>query len=97
MESNSIAQMRAAAVLVDTVVHHAATVKYRDGGKKGLHIDQDDPIGSFRAYFDENRMKLEQAVFRALAPSTDIFVCAEMLYGHSLKPRSCSILSFMGL
>lgn len=68
LESNSIAQMRAASVLVDTVVHHAATVKLNLGGQKGLHIDQDDPIGSFRTYFDENRMKLEQAVYRALAP-----------------------------
>ena len=68
MESNPIAQMRAAAVLVESVVHHAATVKHLAGGKGGLHIAPDDPIGNCRTYFEEKRMKLEPAVVRALVP-----------------------------
>jgi hypothetical protein len=68
LESNPIAQMRAATVLVETAVYHAATVKHQAGGAKGLHIDPEDPIGSLRPYVEEGRMKLEPRVFRALAP-----------------------------
>lgn len=68
LESDPIAQMRAATVLVETVVHHTATVKHLAGGAKGLHIDPEDPIGSFRSYFDESRMRLEPSLFKALAP-----------------------------
>ncbi len=73
LDSNPIAQMRAASVLVEAVVHHAATVKHQAGGAKGLHIDPDDPIGSFRIYFEESRIKLEPAVIRALAPEVGQF------------------------
>jgi len=68
LESDRIAQMRAATVLVETTVYHAATVKYQTGGAKGLQIDPDDPIGSLRPYIEESRMKLEPRVARALAP-----------------------------
>jgi hypothetical protein len=68
LESDPIAQMRAASVLVETVVYHTATVRYLAGGARGLHIDPDDPIGSFRTYFDESRMRLELSLFKALAP-----------------------------
>ena len=68
LETNAIAQMRAATVLVETAVYHAATVKHQAGGAKGLHIDPEDPIGSLRPYVEEGRMKLEPRVFRALAP-----------------------------
>jgi hypothetical protein len=71
LESNPIAQIRAASVLVETIVHHAATVKHLAGGAKGLQIDPADPIGSFRTYFEEHRMGLEPSVFRALAPEIE--------------------------
>lgn len=68
LEIDPIAQVRAATVLVETAVYHAATVKHQSGGAKGLHIDPDDPIGSLRPYVEESRMKLEPRVFKALAP-----------------------------
>lgn len=68
LETDPIAQMRAASVLVETTVYHTATTRHRAGGKKGLHIDPDDPIGTLRPYLDESRIKLEPRVFRALAP-----------------------------
>lgn len=67
LESDAIAQLRAATVLVETTVYHAATIKHQAGGAKGLQIDPDDPIGSLRPYVDESRMKLEPRVVRALA------------------------------
>jgi hypothetical protein len=69
LETDAIAQIRAASVLVETAVYFAATIKHLTGGAKGLHIDPDDPIGSFRPYVEESRIKLEPRVFRALAPS----------------------------
>lgn len=68
LETDSIAQVRAASVLVETIVYHTATTRYRSGGKKGLQIDPDDPIGTLRPYLEESRMRLEPRVFRALAP-----------------------------
>jgi hypothetical protein len=68
LETDSIAQMRAVAVLVETTVYHTATTRYRAGGKKGLQIDPDDPIGTLRPYLEESRMKLEPRVLKALAP-----------------------------
>ncbi|MGA2272769.1 MAG: hypothetical protein ABSH00_04380 [Bryobacteraceae bacterium] len=68
LETDPIAQMRAASVLVDVVVYRAATIKHSAGGKKGLHIKPEDPIGSLRPYIDESRMKLEPRLIRALAP-----------------------------
>jgi len=68
LETDAIAQMRAVAVLVETTVYHTATTRYRAGGKKGLQIDPDDPIGTLRPYIEESRMKLEPRVLRALAP-----------------------------
>jgi hypothetical protein len=71
MESNPIAQMRAAFVLVETVVHHAASTNYGEGGNKGWQIEPTDPVTSFRTYLDERRMKLEPSVLKALAPKLD--------------------------
>jgi len=68
LETDPIAQVRAAAVLVETTVYHTATTRYRAGGNKGLQIDPDDPIGTLRPYIEESRMKLEPRVLRALAP-----------------------------
>lgn len=68
LETDLIAQVRAAAVLVETTVYHTATTRWQAGGKKGLHIDSDDPIGTLRPYLDESRIKLEPRLFRALAP-----------------------------
>jgi hypothetical protein len=68
LETNPVAQMRAATVLVETVVHHAASVNYGEGGNKGWQIEPTDPVTSFRTYLDERRMKLEPAVLRAIAP-----------------------------
>jgi hypothetical protein len=68
LETNPVAQMRAATVLVETVVHHTASVNYGEGGNKGWEIEPSDPVTSFRTYLDERRMKLEPAVLRALAP-----------------------------
>jgi hypothetical protein len=70
LESDPIAQIRAASVLVETAVFHTATTKHQAGGKKGLHIDPDDPVGSLRPYLDESKMKLEPRVFHALASNT---------------------------
>ncbi len=77
LETNSIAQMRAAAVLVETSVHHTATVSYFAGGAKGIQIDPADPVGSFRTYFEERRMKLEPSVVRALTPDLGTPASAE--------------------
>jgi hypothetical protein len=63
-----IAQLRAASVLVETTVHHTASVSYVAGGAKGIQIDPADPVGSFRTYFEDRRMKLEPSLIRALAP-----------------------------
>ncbi len=68
LEVDPIAQLRAASVLVETTVHHTASVSYVAGGAKGIHIDPADPIGSFRTYFEDRRMKLEPPLIRALAP-----------------------------
>lgn len=67
LETDPIAQVRAVSVLVETAVFHTATTKHQAGGRKGLHIDPDDPIGSLRPYLDESKMKLEPKVYRALA------------------------------
>jgi hypothetical protein len=72
IEINPIAQLRAASVLVETIVHHTASVSYREGGTKGIQIDPDDPVGSFRSYFEDRRIKLEPAVMRALAPDIEL-------------------------
>jgi len=68
LEGDPIAQLRAASLLVETVVHHTATVSYVMGGVKGIQIDPADPVGSFRTYFEDRRMKLEPVLIRALAP-----------------------------
>lgn len=67
LEEDPRAQARAVSVLVDTAVFHTATTRHREGGKKGLQINPDDPIGSLRTYLDENRFKLEPKVYAALA------------------------------
>lgn len=67
LESNAIAQMRAASVLAEVVVYHTAQVKYKKGGKGGLHLDS-DPITSMRKYLDESRKQLERSIVRRLAP-----------------------------
>lgn len=67
LETDSVAQVRAAAVLVEAAVYYTATKKYVDGGRKGLSIDSDDPIGSMRKYLEESRMKLEPQIIRALS------------------------------
>jgi hypothetical protein len=66
LEADPKAQIRAVSVLVETAVFHAATTKHQAGGKKGLHINPDDPIGSLRPYIDESRMKLEPKIYQAL-------------------------------
>lgn len=66
LETDGFAQLRAASVLVETAVYHAATVTYRAGGKKGWELDGDDPVGSFRQYFEARRMRLEPQVIRAM-------------------------------
>jgi hypothetical protein len=66
LEIDPIAQARAVSVLVETAVFHTATTKFHAGGKKGLHIEPDDPIGSLRPYLDDSKMKLEPKVFQAL-------------------------------
>ena len=68
LETDVTAQLRAATVLVETTVYYTATTRWRAGGKKGLHIDSEDPIGSLRPYLDESRFKLEPKLVRALAP-----------------------------
>jgi hypothetical protein len=70
LEADPIAQVRAVSVLVETAVFHTATTKHQVGGRKGLHIDPEDPIGSLRPYLDESKMKLEPKVFRALASTS---------------------------
>ncbi len=67
LEVDPIAQLRAASVLVETVVHHTASVSYLAGGAKGIQLDPADPVGSFRTYFEDRRMKLEPSLIRALA------------------------------
>jgi len=67
LESNPIAQMRAASVLAEIVVYHTAQVRYREGGKRGLHLDT-DPITSLRTYLDASRKDLERQIIRKLAP-----------------------------
>lgn len=69
LETDPMAQARAASVLVETTVFHTATTKHHAGGKKGLHIEPEDPIGSLRPYLDESKMKLEPKVFQALVIS----------------------------
>lgn len=66
LEADPKAQIRAVSVLVETAVFHTATTKYQTGGRKGLHINPDDPIGSLRLYLDENKMKLEPKIYQAL-------------------------------
>ena len=60
------AQIRAASILVETVIYNAASTKWEKGGKKGLDIRPKDPVGSVRGYLDESRTKLEARVYRAL-------------------------------
>ncbi len=69
--NDPVAQLRAASVLVETIVHHTASVSYLAGGTKGIQIDPDDPVGSFRTYFEDRRIKLEPAVIQALAPDVE--------------------------
>jgi hypothetical protein len=66
LEQDPRAQTRAVSVLVETAVFHTATIKHQAGGKKGLHIDPDDPIGSLRPYLDESKMKLEPKIYQVL-------------------------------
>ena len=66
LETSPVAQLRAASILVETVIYHAAVSKWQEGGKKGLQLKQNDPIGSVRGYVEESRMKLEPKVVRAL-------------------------------
>ena len=67
LESNPVAQMRAATVLAEIVVYHTAQSLYKSGGKKGLHLDT-DPITSLRRYLDGSRRDLERQIVRKLAP-----------------------------
>lgn len=71
LEANPMAQARAASVFVETAVFHTATTKHRAGGKKGLHINPDDPMGSLRPFLDESKMKLEPKVYQALVSAAD--------------------------
>jgi hypothetical protein len=66
LELDAKAQTRAVSVLVETAVYHTATTKWQTGGKKGLPIDPDDPIGSLRPYLDESKMRLEPKIYQAL-------------------------------
>lgn len=66
LETNRLAQMRAASILVETVIYHAAVSKVQKGGKKGLDIKANDPVGSIRTFVEESRMKLEGKVLRTL-------------------------------
>jgi hypothetical protein len=66
LEEDPKAQIRAVSVLVETAVFHTATTKHQAGGRKGLYIDSDDPIGSLRPYLDESKMKLEPKIYQAL-------------------------------
>jgi hypothetical protein len=66
LESDPRAQTRAVSVLVETAVFYTATAKHQTGGRHGLHISPDDPIGSLRPYIDESKMKLEPKIYRAL-------------------------------
>jgi hypothetical protein len=66
LETDAKAQIRAVSVLVETAVFHTATTKHQAGGRKGLYIDSDDPIGSLRPYLDESKMKLEPKIYQAL-------------------------------
>lgn len=66
LEDDPKAQIRAVSVLVETTVFHTATTKYQAGGRKGLYINPDDPIGSLRPYIDESKMKLEPKIYQAL-------------------------------
>lgn len=70
LETDNVAQVRAATVLVEAAVYYTAQRKYLAGGAKGLSIDDDDPIGSMRKYLEESRMKLEPQIIRALATTT---------------------------
>lgn len=71
LEMTPVAQLRAAQVIVEAVVHDKAYKKWLKGGAMGLHIEADDPITSVRTYIEENRMKLEPPVLQALAPAID--------------------------
>jgi hypothetical protein len=71
LETNPMAQARAASIFVETAVFHTATTKHQAGGKKGLHINPDDPMGSLRPYLDESKMKLEPKVYQALVSVPD--------------------------
>lgn len=66
LEADPKAQTRAVSVLVETTVFHTATTRHQAGGKRGLQISPDDPIGSLRPYLDENKMKLEPKIYQAL-------------------------------
>lgn len=77
LETDSVAQVRAAGVLVEAAVYYTATKKYIDGGAKGLSIDADDPIGSMRKYLEESRMKLEPQIIKALAVTSKSGVTTE--------------------
>jgi hypothetical protein len=56
---------------VETIVFHTATTKHHAGGKKGLHLPPEDPIGSLRPYLDESKIKLEPKVFQALVTARE--------------------------
>jgi hypothetical protein len=67
LETNPIAQLRAASVLAEIVVYHTAHSRYKEGGKNGLYLDT-DPITSLRTYLDASRKDLERQIIRKLAP-----------------------------
>jgi len=71
LETNSVAQLRAAQVVVEAVVYHKASTEWFKGGTKGLQIDTDDPMTSVRNYVEASRMKVEPGVVLALAPAVD--------------------------
>ena len=63
-----LAQMRAATVITESVAYATASAKFVNGGKKGLQVDPDDPIGSVRGFVESSKLKLEVKIVKALAP-----------------------------
>jgi hypothetical protein len=66
LETDRTAQIRSAAILIEAVIYNAASTKWLAGGKKGLDVRPNDPVGSVRDYVEESRMKLEGKIYRAL-------------------------------
>lgn len=66
LENDVAAQIRAATILVEAVIYNAASTKWLAGGKKGLDVRQNDPVGSVREYVEGSRTKLEGKIYRSL-------------------------------